>query len=381
MQYMYAILITFLFVSCMPEPAPVNSTATDRTGSTTEDSSNDSVVESDSTSFENDISWLDSGLSSPSLTLSTKDKKKFFLVGDEVHNFLEINSNFSATYCVEIRFSQTDSITPKRLRAKVIPAVSNLLSNGTSMKYMRVNLNENNGNDFCNLSSIESVAGMNVLVQAGDSNYVNSSSINYLSIVDGNDVPLVYKAEDVCPDCLNSLNSEEIIFYKYTPSGNRLERVTTNNINYPGLSLRINLNATSNDTSGSCSQSTCQSSGFDCCVEGQCVNEKSVILTGVQANPSAFITAEREKFSNPAWYKRYPQFYNICTELPGTEPGDDDTDDSDPDAEALTRLEELTLDYECLEELSEKSESVPFHTGRSIPMKPTQVVEQVVQMN
>ena len=371
MKYIIQLLLMGSLLSCISEPTPTSATLNEQSGTVTPGTT--PTVDGDNselTPYQNEINWLDQSLTSNQVTVTVQNRRSILLVGDEVHAFLTAEDNFNATYCLQVNFQAASSPSPNRLRIRLTPTITTSTLTSQVIRSFQVNLDTQVGNEICNINSLENIGGSNVVVLAGDSSFTESLSSSYFSSVDANDTPNVFDLADICPSCSRAISSEEIILYKLNSDSSLLERVETNQINYPNLLLSVNYNGDSN-TVGSCSNTSCQSSGFDCCIEGQCVNEQGVILAGVQANPSGFMSAEREKFTNPIWYRRYPQFYHICPVAPSPEPSDPSEGDSeDPVGDAQAALESQILDYECIEELRLNSLSDPFHRN---PVNPNVV--------
>lgn len=360
MKLILQLLMMGFMVACLPEAPQTNSTGSlnEQSGSVSTEIDDDN---SELTPFQNEINWLDQNLTSTQITVTVQNRRSVLLVGDEVHAFLTQDDNFNATYCMQVNFQTNTSPIPNRFRVRLTPTFSNSTVPGEVIRSFQVNLDSQVGNDICNKSTIETIGGSSVVVLANDSSYVDSISSSYFSSVDGDDIPNVYDLDDICPSCSRAISSESAILYKLNSSNNLLERVDTTQVAYNNLFLRVSYSGDSNSV-GNCSNTTCQNSGFDCCIDGQCVNDQGVILSGVQANPSGFMSAEREKFSNPVWYRRYPEFYYICTETPIEEPSDpSDNEPEDPIGDAEDRLIAQTADFECLEELRANTQADPFH--------------------
>lgn len=358
MKWGIILIFIFVFTGCLPEQT-VQTTSSDEASSTDSTSTDDSTT---NVVFNSTINFLNSGISSKVLTVDYDNTKTVYLIGDQVHNYLSSTDNYKSDYCLEVRFTAGSSKTPKRLRVKVSPAYSNVISQGKITRFFRVNMGTDSGNTFCDRPSLERVNGVSVTIQSGDSDYDGS--------VGTSDIDLVYKTQDICSDCLNIITSSSVILYKNNDndtssktSDDYLERVDTSSIAYSDLTMRVDMNGNSDDGQSTCNETLCSSQGFDCCVEGQCVNEKSIKVAGVNADPTGFVEAEQEKYTDANWYKKYPQYYYICLEQPPTDTdnGGGDDEPTDPIGDADDRLEELTSDYNCLEDLSANSSSDPFH--------------------
>ncbi|MBD64258.1 MAG: hypothetical protein CME62_03570 [Halobacteriovoraceae bacterium] len=355
------LVLTFLFtLSCMPEQAQIRDVESSGQGSTTDP---DEITDiSFDSNFNFPIRWNNSGLNSETLTINVDNSKSVYILGDSVHDYLLNDTHFERVYCMEVRFEQSSSTSPKILRYKVIPSKTTNFLKGSTTKYFRAQLNNSIGNDLCYKSTEEIVNNVLTTLPAGDTNFDG--------VTNASDNGIVYHPSNACPECQNFLVSNKISFYyldqgiSSLTSDDVLRQVGTD-LDISPLSFRIDMNSSSDNGSSSCSNNSCQAEGFDCCVSGQCVNEKSIKISGVQADPNGFLSAEEEKFIDTNWYKKYPQFYHICLEqVPTDNDGSDDSDEEDDtEAEAEERLADLILDYQCVEELITNSETDPFHSN------------------
>lgn len=282
--------------------------------------------------------WYDVGTKYTTLTIDYDNNKTHYIFGSDVHSYLSNEFNYNSPHCLIVTFNNTSSpSTP--LAVKAIPAVTIDYSTGNRTRYFRVNLASESGNSFCQKTLM-------------DTNGAPLGSI----------ATLAYKASDVCPSCLNILASDTLTLYKYFDDGASgfLRKVSNSIIPYNDLSLRIDMNGNSSGNTNNCTNTECASQGFDCCVNGQCVNEAGIKMSAAQADPTGFNLAELEKTSNSKWYLNYPQYYYICLEDPGDD-SDDTLDPEDPEGDAQTRLEAMIEDFECIEELKTNSVEDPFH--------------------
>lgn len=344
----------------MPEQQVQTPTGADQNASS---DTTDSTDTTDEVIFNDNVSWYNAGLTNKALSLDVDNNKTVYLLGDEVHNFLSNSTEFAKTYCVEIQFQSTQNNSPKRLRVKALASYSNNFSQNKTTRFLRVNLSTSSGNNFCLKNSMENISGVLTSVPYNDATYYGSLGLS---------TDVVQDTNNVCVGCQGFINSTSVILYSYNESSNILERVPNENIQSSLLSMRIDMNSNSDGGQSSCSQSECNAKGFDCCVDGQCVDEKTVKVAGAQSDPTGFAIAEQEKLNDPNWFLKYPQFYYQCLERPPTDDGDDDGSDdggddgdptTDPIDEAQARLNALISDYECLTELETNSNSSPFHSN------------------
>ncbi|MEX0797807.1 MAG: hypothetical protein WD025_00080, partial [Bacteriovoracaceae bacterium] len=329
-------IFSFLLASCLPEQAARQPLST---GANLGNSAGEEpdAIEGANPSHE-DLYWFDSGVKRSTLTIDHDNQKNHYIFGSDIDLFLQDSENYNSTYCVLAAFN-TGGAASTPLMVKATPAVTTNYSTGKRTRYLRANLSTASGNDFCN---------KDVQIKSNPLTLVPFSS-------------LVYKPADVCPSCLNIIASNKFELYRYQQDGNWLKLISHDQIDYGNLSLRIDMNGNSSNTPTSCTDAGCAAEGFDCCIEGQCVNDASTRLSGVQSDPEGFELAELEKAANPNWYQKYPEFYYICLEDPQNGGGDDSLDPEDPLSDAEKRKLEMIADYECVEELKTYSIEDPFH--------------------
>jgi hypothetical protein len=342
--------LLMMLAGCLPEQqvrAPLG-TQGQTTTTDTDDSTTSDTVNPNDANYKT-IQWYHQGLYTNSLTLDAANKQNGFLRGDDINNYLQQEVNFDDNYCLVVDFQESATYDIKQLRVKVVPNQFTNYATGTNSRYFRANFIESSGNDICNVDEAK----------------IDPTSGSYTYVTKPSD--LVLKTEDVCPSCINFINSTSVKLYKIIPGetgvGTYLWEVDDEDIDTDSLIFRVDMNNYASSQTGSCTNDGCRSLGFDCCVGGQCVNEKAQKPSGVAADPTGFQLAELEKYSDNFWYLKYPQFYYSCLETPPSDEDDLDppNDPDDPDAEATERLNELIADYQCINELEENSEAVPFH--------------------
>ena len=333
------LLIIALLTSCLPED-PTRLPSNDGALDINQPEDEEIVVEEE---IVTTAKWISSGLELETLTIDVDNDKNFFLRGDDINNFLSNSSQFQSTYCMVATYPGSVSNTPLPLYIKLVPFIDQTFV-GQSRRSLRVNLNSNTGNNACALPIGRVNSSGNLITTPAPAS-------------------IAFASDEVCLGCRDIITSNSITVYKIRnyQGTDFLEGVSTTNIGYNSLTLRIDINSNSGSGQSSCSNSQCVAQGFDCCVEGQCVDNKGVKTAAAQADPDGFDFAQAQSEGNPNWYKDYPQFYYICLEQPPEET-DKPNDPEDPDREAQERLNELITDFECVEELIEKSPANPFHT-------------------
>lgn len=156
----------------------------------------------------------------------------------------------------------------------------------------------------------------------------------------GTSSPLRFSLSEVCSDCAVAPLSQSV--KAYTNTGTLLTP-----LNLTMLRLRIQPNTSGAGNGQSCSSnSACAAIGFNCCLDGQCVNDRA-IKNGVDQTLPAFLSALNDVTSNPQRYINYPQFFYVCPNVVNPAPtGGGDT--TNPDFQALSTLNKKKDLFTCL---------------------------------
>ncbi|MFT6630168.1 MAG: hypothetical protein ACJAS4_000102 [Bacteriovoracaceae bacterium] len=361
----------FIFTACLPEQQ-VRQDVGDSSSNSSDNSSDDSVIDPNQVFAA--PQWLNSGLFSETLSIDVDNSKSVYLMGEQINNLLSSTENYKFNYCVEIRFPQTANSTPNRIWVKATPQITNSFGTASLSKYLVVNLGTDLGNSACTHDIANYTPSLTSALYpegAGLKYYqkVVNGQAQLFHIFDSNldgtdDKNFVIKTSDICPGCNNFINSNKVSLYINDSSKNYLTEVDQQIVDTSALQLRVDMNSNSDSGQSSCSDNDCQASGFDCCEQGQCITEKALKISGIQADPINFSIAESLKSNNPNWYKDYPQFYYSCLERPDDgEIEPTPAEPEDPISDAEDRLAALKIDYSCIEELKTNSLSDPFHNN------------------
>jgi len=348
--------LLLMLTGCLPEEG-VRTQVTNEVGTTNSPTDNNATTPDSSQNnvAQEDAYWFSGGGNSQTLTINFDNTNPHYIFGGDVDSYLKstdgiktynvvngvstpvYNYTYEDTFCMQVTFVSTFSQTPNEMRVLAIPASALQISTGVRTRYFRANLSSSAGNDFCN----KTVDNQNGTFTAPPAS-------------------LVYRSNDICPTCNGVISSSSVKILKYNPNTAFLEAVDDGLVKASELTLRIDMNGQTSTGTNTCTDSECNAEGFDCCVNGQCVNEAGLILSGVSSDPAGFAVAENEKANDLNWYLNYPQFYYSCLEAP---PNDDDNnpiDPTDPDGDAQARLEALYNDYLCVEQLREFAIESPY---------------------
>jgi hypothetical protein len=150
----------------------------------------------------------------------------------------------------------------------------------------------------------------------------------------------VYTLADSCPSCgaglFQSANTD-----MFSTSGNLISDIGVGQLK---LILSNSISDPSDPNILCTSSAECMPQGFDCCVQGQCVNDKSVKGSVNTTDPS-YVAALQAVNLDPNLYSSYPQYFNICPIEVNPEPTPPTI--TDPNITAAERYTKLTELYEC----------------------------------
>ncbi len=258
------------------------------------------------------------------LTLNSDFNDSFYLRGPSVHSYLQVISS-SSKLCMISYFPS--SLSKKILVLSAVKSSFYNFSTGESEYYFKVfpDDKERNQNDCLTIS------------------LSNALNARYSTLA------IAYKLSELCPNC-SSIAAQPLEIYNN--SGASITQIQTGLVR---LNVTNSLNSNNNGSFGSCStDSTCLSQNYDCCLQGQCVNDGAV-KSSVNISSNDFLTAQNEVISSPASYKNYPEFYYIC---PSRSPANDQEEDViDEEAQAQKRFENMKNLHECLNPISDSDET------------------------
>jgi hypothetical protein len=149
-----------------------------------------------------------------------------------------------------------------------------------------------------------------------------------------------FSFNQLCTNCTSSVTSSGLRLFFI--SGEEVPTVSVN-------SLILTLSGGSSTGANSCSEATaCKARGYNCCLQGQCVNDGAVRPGAMTM--SGFASAQEDVKLNPNRFVVYPQFYFVCETRPETTTGGSSGGGSttDPNYAAAIRLMELKQLYDCL---------------------------------
>jgi hypothetical protein len=347
-NFVVIFLIQIILTSCMPvqeiDPITENGLGTG-TGSTpnSTNTSGESSVD-----FAHDISWYSSSKYMTSLIVNSDDKRTFYMRGSEVNSFLEKPDNFQI-HCLILDFT-TPLGENSQMRVRAVPQTINHYSSNKIEKYFRIDLTSNASNKAnCKGDDIFPDTEGKFLLD----NLVDEDTAHYTP-------------STICDGCVGKLNARTIRMKKSVYDGSNwiIDPSYSNiNLDLAKINLTINMNNDSNNDNPNCTNTECQAQGFDCCLDGQCVNDGAV-RPGAE-DLDGYDNAIEFLLTNPGLYSDYSQFFYVCQTIivdDGTGDTGSTTDDTNTNINAAQEaFNNLKNDYNCIKEMKEQASSQPFH--------------------
>lgn len=155
-----------------------------------------------------------------------------------------------------------------------------------------------------------------------------------------------YKLSDLCPNCSLSQLSNGLKLYN--ASGSENANVILNHLR---LSITPALGSTSsNSNTPTCTNNdTCSATGYDCCVQGQCVIHGTV-KNGIDQNSTDYTSAVQQILARPELIANYQEYFYVCPTMVPTNPENDQL--TDPDVDPIQQAADLFIElqdlYNCL---------------------------------
>lgn len=321
------ILIAFLMASCVP-----SSPSKKRKKSSTDVGVKKSGGTTTLPNFESGESlyWYSGTKVEGTITLNENTNTVIYIRGKELHDFLNIGSNFSLSYCMVASYSS--SAAQSHLKFRAVPISFNNITNGTNEKLLRIDIPEKSIN-----STVCDAVGGNEPV------FINSNGVLGAPVTDVNSA---FSLDELCPSCSGIIPSTSINLY-LSGNGNisASDLVPTTGLDLRSLGLRVDVKNNSTEETSSCTNTGCSAKGFDCCSDGQCVNDAEEKPNA--SSESDYAQALADIGINPANFINYPNVFFICSSNQVVEP----TPTPLPDASAVAAAKLLKdiADFNCLE--------------------------------
>lgn len=332
------LLLLFLFVSCLPsgQVSKGNLASDGTTQSTGGSNSGDTTIPATATQ------WNFLGSLSKTITINVSNLNNSYLVGKEVETFLNNPVNFPEDFCLISRYSIAGQT--HELRSRMVPISYYDFTAKRTVKIFRVDFNDlANSNSTCIGNSTTPYT-------------INTLNANGAHIIDPTPTAAIrttFNPSLICPLCTSVLSASKVFI---TQKGSSyLVEIGTGQIDIRSIALSVDPNNNSSSNTGTCSQASCVTRGFDCCLDNQCITDGAVRSTAINQYNSQYLAAEQEKLNNPLAYLNYPHIYYICGSSVPTSTG------GSSGGSYVQGLDQLKKDYFCLKHLYANKTGESFH--------------------
>ncbi len=266
------------------------------------------------------------------ITLNENTQTVIYLRGERVNSFLGssfdgTSLNKDRTYCLVASYNTAGA--KQNLRVRAVPISIQNFQTNSQERLLRIDLPDANSN-----SSTCTGSALNIATSADAG----------ISVTD---IQSAFSPSSLCATCNGNISSTDVSLYTADGGVTVLSRLPESQINLGDLVLRIDTSSTTIDQGGSCTDSACSAKGFDCCLDGQCVND-GTLKPNATSLPE-YTQALVDVGINPDNFINWPNIYFVCGTRPPNPPP---TPTPFPDAEATAnaRLQEQIKDFNCLEE-------------------------------
>lgn len=320
------LLILFFLASCLPEAD---------TGKALSSKSTAKDPTSTPTNVQNSWNYLDTN--SQSISINSSNLNTAYIIGTLVEKYLATTTNFSnANYCLVSSFTLGGSTY--QLRSRIVPISYYDFKEKRTVRVMRV--------DFPDTTNSTSQCSGTLRVLNSQGSYANEAATTYTE----------FHPKLLCPSCTSALTSSKVRIFR---KGITLDEVPSTTLNLKALSLKVDPNFNSGSGNNSCTNNSCQTTGFDCCIDNQCVNDGATKPSAYTTYPTQLASADAERIQNPLVYLNYPHLYYVCGQAPSTTGGSTSGGNGgNPSYDEAFAL--LKKDYSCIEHLKSETPTSPF---------------------
>ena len=241
-----------------------------------------------------------------------------YLRGQGIHEYLQVGEHRNEDYCLVVEFPLPTSGHEVLVVAANASTFSNLKTSARE-HYLLLSPNRDLANRRCQSTLLE-------------------DKVNGLY----NNSPLVYQMSSVCSSCPDTmLTSSSLGIYR--TSGKLVDDLDVGHIKILLFSQEDSFDSSPGP---SCKDNRCSVLGYDCCIDDQCVKDKSIKST-VDRSDAEFMRVQELLVFNPSQITDYTHFYNICSESTvANKPLS--TDFSDSDWDQISRLQKKRELYNCV---------------------------------
>lgn len=316
----FTIATLLILQGCMPQSAGTNRKKTTASSSSTTTGTTTPTFASDEALY-----WFTSLKVTGTITVNQNSDTVMYLRGSNIHSFL-ISSDSTTnlpyyqngkSFCLVGNYGSSN----KQLRLRLVPISISNYSTKTTERLFRVDVPSRAENAAaCGTASVDGIAG----------------------------TAAAYSLTEICPNCSGGtyLTSTTLKLFESNVSAGTMSQIATTKVTLSTLAIKVDLSSNSSSPVSSCSTSSCEAKGFDCCIEGQCVKDASIKSSAT--SDSQYAQAMSEYAVNPLSFINFPNIFNICTNISHTPPSTT-TPGTTPQSDAEKRVAQYLADWKCIE--------------------------------
>lgn len=316
------ILVTTLVLQGCIANSPATKKKTTTAAATTSNGATTPTFASDEALY-----WFTSLKVTGTMTINQNSESIVYLRGSNVHSFL----------------LSTDSVTnlPYYQNQKSFCMVANF---GASYKQLRLRAVPISISNYTT-KSVERLFRVDVPSRAENFSTCGTATVD--GIAAG---AAAYSLAEICPSCLGTtqLTSSSLKLFQSDIAASSMAQIATTKITFSSIALKVDLASNSSSNGSSCSNSSCEAKGFDCCIEGQCVKDAS--QKSMASSDPQYSQAMSEYNANPLSFINFPNIFNICTNI-NHNPPVTTTPTETPLSTAELRVAAYLADYKCVNEV------------------------------
>lgn len=318
---LFLLLTTLILQGCIAQNPGTNR----KKSSSSQNSTTNNTTTTPTFNSDENLYWFTSLKVTGTITLNQNTDTVVYLRGANVHNFListDPATNLAyyqngKSFCLVGNYGSSN----KQLRLRAVPISISNYSTKTTERLFRIDIPSRSENiGACGTATVDGV----------------SSSSG------------AYALPEICPSCTGGtyLTSVTLKLFESNLSTGVMAQIPTTKITFSSLGIKVDLSSNSTSNESSCSISSCEAKGFDCCIEGQCVKDAS-IKANASVDPQ-YAQAMSEYSANPLSFINFPNIFNVCTNISHTPPSTS-TPSTTPKSDAEKRVAQYLADWQCIE--------------------------------
>lgn len=311
-----------IFSACSPETQQLSSRLPSTSGNATTDPDTSPTTTGQ---LPETINFVQQGTTkyTAQINLFADYKDSFILRGNQVNSYLkDLLNSTPKTLCLVSKFSANNTTGSKEvlvLAARVRSYYNDQIGGREYFLQMEAS------NDSANTSDCLTVSLNNAIQSLYNTNNI------------------AYKISSVCPNCTANTVSEG--FNIYDSAGLKISNLSMSHLK---LGIIPALGSGGNSSAQACSSnSACIAQGYNCCLDGQCVNHGEV-REGVNQSEPEYLNAISQILARPELIGNYADYFYVCPLMVPTNPDNNQIDpEEDPVQQAANLFNELQSLYRC----------------------------------